>query len=88
MTVNRVGGGIPPLADYPKKGNNTKNSPSSTNVANDKIEISQEGKVKSLEISNPKKLAEVRERINSGFYDKEGVISSVADSILKEIRGT
>jgi hypothetical protein len=70
-----------------KKNNNAKNVSASAINANDKIEISQEGKVKSLEISDPQKLAVVKERLNSGFYDKDGVINSVANSILKEIRG-
>jgi hypothetical protein len=87
MTVNRIGSGISPLVDFPKKNNNAKNVSASAINANDKIEISQEGKVKSLEISDPQKLAVVKERLNSGFYDKDGVINSVANSILKEIRG-
>lgn len=87
MTVNRVGSGISPLADYAKKENSGKDAKVTSNIASDKLEISKEAKIKSLEIPNTTKLSEVRERINSGFYDKNGVISSVADAILKEIRG-
>ena len=87
MTVNRVGSGISPLVDYAKKGNSEKNEKATSNIANDKIEISKEAKVRSLEIPNPTRLTEVRERIDSGFYNRDGVISDVADAILKEIRG-
>ncbi len=87
MTVNRVGSGMLPVNEYVKKGSNSKDAKTTANVANDKLEISKEAKVKSLEIPNTTKLTEVRERINSGFYNKDGVISSVADAILKEIRG-
>jgi len=87
MTVNRVGSGVTPLTDYAKKGNSSKEAKANSNVANDKLEISKEAKVKSLELPNTTKLTEVRERIDSGFYNKEGVIDSVADAILKEIRG-
>ena len=88
MTVNRVGGGVSPLAEYPKKGKGGNDLKTNVNDVNDKIEISEEAKVKSSEIRDTTKLAEVKDRINSGFYDKDGVISSVADAILKEIRGT
>ncbi len=87
MTVNRVGSGISPLVDYAKKGNSEKNEKATSNIANDKIEISKEAKVRSLEIPNTTRLTEVRERIDSGFYNRDGVISDVADAILKEIRG-
>ena len=87
MTVNRVGSGVTPLTDYAKKGNSAKDAKTTSNVANDKLEISKEAKVKSLEIPNTTKLAEVKERIDSGFYNNDGVINSVADAILKEIRG-
>jgi len=87
MTVNRVGSGISPVVEYAKKGNSSKDAIATSNIANDKLEISKEAKVKSLEIPNTTKLTDVRERINSGFYNKDGVISSVADAILKEIRG-
>ena len=87
MTINRVGSGISPLSDYSKQGQNTKKTENVSKNVSDKIEISKEAKVKGLENSDTNKLALVKERIDSGFYNNEGVISKVADSILKELRG-
>ena len=87
MTINRVGSGISPLSDYSRNGKNTKDAKTVSNRASDKLEISKEAKVKSSEISDTNKLTLVKERINSGFYNSEDVVSRVADSILKEIRG-
>ncbi|MDA3860510.1 MAG: hypothetical protein PF445_04730 [Melioribacteraceae bacterium] len=86
MTINRVGSGISPLSDY-RNGKTTKDAKAVSVKASDKLEISKEAKVKSSEISDTNKLTLVKERIDSGFYNKEEVIGSVADSILKEIRG-
>lgn len=87
MNINRVGNGIAPISDYSQQAqNNKKITPGSKNVS-DKIEISNEAKVKKSEVSDSNKLALVKERINNGFYNKPEVISKVADSILKELRG-
>ena len=87
MTINRVGRGISPLPEYQQKGKNNTDAKSVSKKVSDKIEISEEAKIKNTEISDTNKLTLVKERIDSGFYNKEDVISSVADSILKEIRG-
>lgn len=87
MTISRVGGGISPLQEYPSKGKSDKSVKTNFAATNDKIEISKEGKVKSLKVSDTSKLSLIKDRINSGFYNKEGVLDSVANSILKELRG-
>ncbi len=87
MTINRVGNGVSPLSDFSQKGKKTNDVAAISKDTSDKIEISKEAKVKSAEISDTNRLTLVRERIDNGFYNKEDVISSVADSILKEIRG-
>lgn len=87
MNINKVGNGISPLVDYSQKERNVKNSKTVSRNNNDKLEISNEAKVKSTEISDTNKLTLIKERINNGFYNKSEVISSVADSILKELRG-
>ena len=87
MTINRVGNGVNPLADYSQKGKNAKSSKATLNSPNDRIEISEEAKIKSSEISDPNKLNVIKDRIKSGYYNQEKVIGSVADSILKELRG-
>lgn len=87
MTINKVGSGISPLADFSQKGKKIKDATVISKDTSDKIEISKEAKVKVTEASNANKLALIKERIDSNFYNKADVVSSVADSILKEIRG-
>lgn len=87
MTINRVGSSIPPLADYVQKGKGAKSGAVSPKDVSDKIEISKEAKLKSSEISDTSKLSLIKERIENGFYESDEVISQVADSILKEVRG-
>ncbi|PIQ10935.1 MAG: hypothetical protein COW71_01670 [Ignavibacteriales bacterium CG18_big_fil_WC_8_21_14_2_50_31_20] len=87
MIINRVGNGIIPLADYSQKDRNAKSTNEVAKKSNDKLEISKEAKIKSTEISDTNKLTLVKERINNGFYNNSDVIGSVADSILKELRG-
>ena len=53
-------------------------------VKKDKIEISDEAKALQSD-STDKKLSEIKEKIESGFYNSEKVLSKVAESILKEI---
>jgi anti-sigma28 factor (negative regulator of flagellin synthesis) len=50
----------------------------------DKIEISEEAKALQGN-STDKKLSEIREKINSGYYNSDEVLQKVAESILKEI---
>jgi anti-sigma28 factor (negative regulator of flagellin synthesis) len=51
----------------------------------DKIQIS--GLAKSMNTANQEKLQAVKEKMDSGFYNSDEVISKVADEILKEISG-
>jgi anti-sigma28 factor (negative regulator of flagellin synthesis) len=53
--------------------------------AGDKIEISKEAKLLKSNSISEKDFSKIRERINTGFYDKPEVISKIADNILKEI---
>ena len=87
MTINRVGSGISPLPENSQRGKNNTDAKPVSKKTSDRIEISQEAKVKNTEISDTNKLSLVKERIDSGFYNNEDVINSVADSVLKEIRG-
>jgi len=83
MTVNRIGSNINPLSDYPNKGKDTHVR---TKDANDKILISKEGKIKSLESAGIDKLEQVKLRVTEGYYNQDKVISKVADAILKELK--
>lgn len=85
MTINRIGSGVSPLSEYPQKGKEINEAKAVSQKVGDKLEISEEAKIKNSESINESKLAVIKERIASGFYDDEEVIDSVADSILKEI---
>lgn len=50
----------------------------------DKIEISNEAKI--MQQESLKNLDQIRQKINSGFYNSEEVLNKVADEILKEIK--
>lgn len=50
----------------------------------DKIEISEQAKALQG-ASDSKNLADIKKKIESGFYNRDEVISKVADAILKEI---
>lgn len=49
----------------------------------DKIEISSEAKI--LQKESLKNLEQIKQKVSSGFYNSNEVISKVADEILKEI---
>ena len=53
-------------------------------VKKDKIEISEQAKALQ-NTSETKNLADIKKKIESGFYNSDAVISKVADAILKEI---
>lgn len=49
----------------------------------DKLELSEAAKKLKAEGVDPQKLAEVKLKIDSGYYNKDEVINKVADEILK-----
>jgi len=51
----------------------------------DKLDISDAAKKLRAEGVDPKRLAEVKLRIDSGYYNSDEVIGKVADEIIKEI---
>ena len=53
--------------------------------ATDKIEISKEAKLLKSNSISDKDFSKIRERIDTGFYNKPEIISKIADNILKEI---
>ncbi len=54
--------------------------------AKDKIEISSEARDMAKVELSADRLEEIRERINSKFYDSEEVLNKVADKVLSEIK--
>lgn len=82
MRINGVSPNIPITNREPVQSNQPKNDVNK--VSKDKIEISQEAKVLNESGLNPK-LTEIKQKIESGFYNSEEVVSKVADKIYKEI---
>ncbi len=60
-----------------QKGNGVQSS--------DRIEISDKARILQTNKVSSKKFSEIKEKINSGFYNSQGVIDKVAESILKEL---
>jgi hypothetical protein len=52
----------------------------------DKIEISEQAKVMNKENLQSKKLAVIKDRINSNFYNSDEVTKKVAQEIYKDIK--
>ena len=51
----------------------------------DKLEISEKAKImNSQQVEKAKDVDTIKERLSSGFYNSDEVISRVADAILKE----
>ena len=59
---------------------------SSTGNVSEKVQLSPEA-VKLHDAQMQSKLTDVRGKINSGFYNSEDVLNSVASSLVKVIRG-
>lgn len=51
----------------------------------DRIEISPEAKMLQSNNVSAKDLEQIKEKINSNFYNSEAVLSKVAESIIKDI---
>lgn len=70
---------------FPKEIKGKKSEGFSEEKNKDKFVISNEAKLMQTSSLDAKRLNEIRERIESKFYDKEDVVDQVASSILKEI---
>ena len=64
------------------------NLPEETNLqsGSDKVELSPEAK-KLHEVQIQNKLSDVRGKIESGFYNSDDVLNSVASALVKVIQG-
>ncbi|GEM_PF-663927 len=72
---------------YNNKKSVSKEVTKKSNKINDKLELSSAAKkLKGTEMDKAK-LSEVKEKINSGFYNSEAVLNKVVDKIYKEIAG-
>jgi hypothetical protein len=52
----------------------------------DKIEISAEGRTMATTELSPERLEQIRNRVNSNFYNSNEVLSKVADKVLSDIQ--
>lgn len=68
-----------------EKTSPAENSPAG-NVSSDKVELSPEAK-KLHDAQMQSKLTEIRGKIDSGYYNSNEVLSAVAGSLVKVIRG-
>ena len=55
------------------------------NKKSDKLELSSAAKELQAKNVDPVKVAEVKEKVQQGYYNSEEVINKVADSILKAV---
>jgi negative regulator of flagellin synthesis FlgM len=78
MKINPVNNNLYYTNNYNKVKNAEEKLPA------DKIEISQEAKI--LQKESLKNLEQIRQKINSGFYNSDEVLNKVADEIMKEIK--
>lgn len=51
----------------------------------DRLEISDKARKLQTNKIDSQRFSEIKEKINSGFYNSKGVIDKVAESILKEL---
>lgn len=87
MNVNSVGN---PLANVNGKPNYnyTKTQGLEEGEKKDKIEISQEAKLLHSQKVDGKDLQMIRDKIASGFYNSDEVLSKVSELILKDIKNS
>jgi hypothetical protein len=68
-----------------KQTNAYKSDPVENNEAKDKVEISTEAKKLAASELDSQRLNEIRNRINSKFYDSEDVLNKLAEKVLPEL---
>ncbi len=88
MEINGVKNSFTPI---PPMGKDAVQEPQVQNETNtkkaDKLEISNEARMKQGQKTESQKTEEVIQNIEKGFYNKNEVITKVADSVLQEIMG-
>ena len=55
-------------------------------LTKDKIEISAKGRTMATTELSPERLEEIRNKINSNFYNSDEVLNKVADKILSDFK--
>ncbi|MBI9073616.1 MAG: flagellar biosynthesis anti-sigma factor FlgM [Melioribacteraceae bacterium] len=57
------------------------------NKKSDKLELSSAAKELQSKNVDSTKVAEIKDKVNQGYYNSDEVINKVADTILKEVAG-
>ena len=92
MDINGVNSKLNPMSDSVNTNSQTPKQDAQKVEENpqgkkDKLELSHEARALQSKKIEPKDLDAIRNRIDSGFYNKPEVIDKVANSLLKEIGG-
>ncbi len=84
MQIKSVGGSPYFPKDLPGNTQNAKNN--SQSQPKDKLELSAEAQNIQKSQSLDPKLEEIKEKVNSKFYDSDDVVNTVANKILKDVK--
>jgi len=82
MDIGKVTGIGVPLE--PLKSKKAKDDPEKSGVGKDKLEISDEA-VSLFQTSENKRLEEIRNRIDSGYYFQRDVTEKVVDAMMQDM---
>ena len=84
MNINGISGEGVPLRSTRSKKIREEKSKSTSRKNTDSVELS--GKAKSLyEADQAKRLEDIRQKIDSGFYAQREVVERVVDGLLKDV---
>ncbi len=82
MTVNEVSGnGFPIQPGQPRRA---KNEPAKDRTAEDRVELSDEAR-SLFESAEGRRLDDIRQKIDAGYYNRRDVLEKVVDSILRDL---
>lgn len=79
-------GGTPEIKKKVETPENSEQAETSSNVK-DKLQLSSEA-IKSHEQMVESRLAQIRQKVESGFYSNDDVLDSVAAALVKAVKGS
>ncbi len=82
MTINEVSGnGFPIQPGQPRRA---KSEPATERSAGDRVELSDEAR-SLFESDESRRLTEIRQKIDAGYYNQRDVLEKVVDAILRDL---
>lgn len=88
MAIKEISGDMLPVDPVKgKKTNQAENPKPSSTSSKDRAELSAEAR-SLFDAEHTKKLDEIRDKVERGYYDSPEVTEKVVDSILKEIKSS